>query len=278
MNYGALAERLIEAQRPMLGQRAIDVAQSVDGLSVDDDGAVESVDGGDVHDRSVIAALVDEYVSIMGQSAHNRLDDAVAEFEGDLVLPENLGGPAEIDGADADAPDAGDADDADTGATTETTTEATGGSTAESRPGEEPTTDAEPAESGAGTAGAAGAEGDADHTGADPDEVVTNIWGEEHESEAGDTDADPTDVDIESVYITVTDEGGWEQPVPVGRAIVEAVTNVTDLAEEDLDDLSTYVDTHRIVRLLETDTTDPVSFEIEGHDVTLHADGGIHVQ
>ena len=42
--------------------------------------------------------------------------------------------------------------------------------------------------------------------------------------------------------------------------------------------LSTYVDTHRIVRLLETDTTDPVSFEIEGHDVTLHADGGIHVQ
>ena len=271
MSYGSLAQRLIEAQESMLGRRAIDVAQSVDGLSVDDDGTVESVDGGDDHDRTVIAALVDEYVSIMGQSAHNRLDDVAAEFESDLVLPENLGGPAAIDDAaveatagdstaDGDAEDAGEAGDAGTAADTGAA---------------DPSSSADDgdAEVGDGDDSA-----DAGYEPAESDEVVTNIWGEEHESEADDTDADPTDVDIESVYITVTDEGGWEQPVPVDRAIVDAITNVTDLTEEDLADLSAYVDTHRIVRLLETDATDPVSFEVEGHDVTLHADGGIHVE
>jgi len=259
MSYGPLAQRLIEAQESMLGRRAVDVAQSIEGLSVADDGTVEGVDGGDAHDRTVIAALVDEYVSIMGQSAHNRLDDVAAEFEGDLVLPENLGGPAETDdGASTDPGPAG-----------------VDGSTTE---------DGDDAEPGAVTddAGAAGPSADdADESGyepAEPDEVVTNIWGAEHESEADEPDGDPSDVDVESVYITVTDESGWEQPVPAGRAIVEAVTNVTDLTEDDLADLSTYVDTHRIVRLLETDETDPVSFEVEGHVVTLHADGGIHVE
>jgi hypothetical protein len=257
MSYEGLAEALIETQESMLGRRAIDVAQSVPGLSVDDDGTVTEVDGGDDHDRTVVAALVDAYVSIMGQSAHNRLDDVADEFADDLDLPENLGGPAEVS-AESDTVDSSDSDPADAEATAD---------------GEAATVPSEASDAPPDTPVA-----DSDYEPADPDEVVTNIWGEEHEQADDATDADPTDVDIESVYITVTDEGGWEQPIPISRAIVTAVTNVTDLGEEDLDDLSTYVETHRIVRLLETDQTDPVSFEVEGHAVTLHADGGIHVE
>lgn len=253
MSYERLAQALIETQESMLGRRAISVAQSVSGLSVDD-GTVTAVDGGDDHDRTVVAALVDEYVSIMGQSAHNRLDDVADEFTDDLVLPENLGGPAELPAEPDAAVDAG-SDDA----------EATADGEAVTPPSE------------AGDAPPDAPVADPDYDPPDPDEVVTNIWGEEHEQADDATDADPADVDIESVYITVTDEGGWEQPIPISRAIVKAVTNVTDLGEDDLDDLSTYVETHRIVRLLETDQTDPVSFEVEGHAVTLHADGGIHV-
>jgi hypothetical protein len=262
MSYERLATALIETQQSMLGQRAINVAQSIDGLAVDDDGSATEIDGGDDHDRAVIAALVDEYVSIMGQSAHNRLDDVADEFADDLLLPENLGGPAELPAASAGesgtapATESAAVDDGPgTGEATATGTAAD----ADAPPGAPPAADAE-------------------YEPADPDEVVTNIWGEEHASEDESPNADPSDVDIESVYITVTDDGGWEQPIPISRAIVRAVTNVTDLGEDDLADLSTYVETHRIVRLLETDATDPVSFEVEGHDVTLHADGGIHVE
>jgi hypothetical protein len=240
MSYERLAGRLVEAQESTLGRRAL--AESIDGITLDDDGTVTDIDGGDAHDRTVVAALVDAYVSIVGQSAHDSPDEIVAEFD-DLILPENLGGPAEIPDVEATAASDGSA----------AATDPDPGADADSDPDDR----SEPA---------------------DPDELVTDIWGEEHESEAKETDADPADVDVESVYITVTDEGGWEQPVLIGRALVEPVTNVTDLTEEDLADLSTYVDTHRIVRLLETDATDPVSFEVEGHRVTLHADGGVLVE
>jgi hypothetical protein len=258
MSYERLAGALIEAQQSMLGQRAVNVAQSVSGLSVDDDGTVTELDSGDDHERTVVAALVDEYVSIMGQSAHNRLDDAADEFADDLVLPANLGGPAEVP-ADPDTAASPDAGNADAEATAREDAAAVAPDAADDAPPDAPVADP-------------------DYDPPDPDEVVTNIWGEEHEREEDSPDADPTDVDIESVYITVTDEGGWEKPIPISRAIVTAVTNVTDLTEDELDDLSAYVETHRIVRLLETDQTDPVSFEVEGHAVTLHADGGIHVE
>ena len=186
MSYERLADELIETQRSMLGQRAINVAQSVPGLLFDD-GAVIEVDGGEDHDRTVIGTLVDEYVSIMGQSAHNRLDGVADEYADDLVLPENLGGPADLDDADTGSPDTATPD------------------------------AAKPAAADGDTATAGGADGPASDSGgasaaedgyepADPDEVVTNIWGEEHESEDDSPDADPSDVDIESVYITVTDE------------------------------------------------------------------------
>jgi len=99
MSYEHLAGRLIETQRSLLGQRAVDIAQSVDGLSVTDDGTVADVAD---EDREVLAALVDEYTAVLGQPAESRFQAAISEFEDEVVLPENLGGPADPPAADGD--------------------------------------------------------------------------------------------------------------------------------------------------------------------------------
>ena len=112
MSYEHLAGRLIETQRSLLGQRAVDIAQSVDGLSVTDDGTVADVAD---EDREVLAALVDEYTAVLGQPAESRFRAAISEFEDEVVLPENLGGPTDPPTADSDGADeAAGAADADT--------------------------------------------------------------------------------------------------------------------------------------------------------------------
>jgi hypothetical protein len=85
----------------MIGKRAVDIARSVDGLSVTDDGAVADVAD---DDRTVLDALVRSYVDVMGDSARTRLTDVASEYD-DLTLPETLGGPPATD-ADA-TPDEG---------------------------------------------------------------------------------------------------------------------------------------------------------------------------
>ncbi|MFB6083783.1 MAG: HalOD1 output domain-containing protein [Halorientalis sp.] len=88
-SYERLAERLIETQRTMIGKRAVDVARSVEGLTITDDGAVEDVVD---DDRTVLDDLVRSYVDVMGESARTRLTDVASEYD-DLRLPETLGGP-----------------------------------------------------------------------------------------------------------------------------------------------------------------------------------------
>lgn len=99
MSYEHLAGRLIETQRSLLGQRAIEIAQSVEGLSVNNDGTVVDVTD---DDREVIGALVDTYVAEIGQPAMSRLQSASAEFEDEVVLPENLDGPSDPTISDSD--------------------------------------------------------------------------------------------------------------------------------------------------------------------------------
>lgn len=231
MSYEDLAERLIEAQRPMLGTRAVDVAQSVSGLAVTDDGEVTEIASPDPdrHDREVIDDLVAEYTSIMGQSAHDQLVVATEECDDDLVLPESLGGPETV-------PDTAHDGDDNRVSTSTQTTDATSGSKSQ--------------------------------------EFVTNIW-DSKDADDGATGGDtkPVEVDIESVYVTVEDDGGWETPAPVRTVIVDAVTGATDIERDDVGDLSEYVDPDRIVRLFETDASDSLSFRIEGHEITLYPDG-----
>jgi hypothetical protein len=94
-SYERLAERLIETQRTMIGRRAVDIARSVDGLSVTDDGAVADIAD---DDRTVIDELVESYTDVMGDSARTRLTDVASEYD-DLTLPETLDGPATADDA-----------------------------------------------------------------------------------------------------------------------------------------------------------------------------------
>ncbi|WP_136717428.1 hypothetical protein [Halorientalis salina] len=88
-SYERLAERLIETQRTMLGKRAVDIARSVEGIDVTDDGQVAQVAE---DDRAVVGDLVAAYVDVMGVTARTRLTEVAREYD-DLVLPANLGGP-----------------------------------------------------------------------------------------------------------------------------------------------------------------------------------------
>lgn len=95
-SYERLAERLIETQRTMLGKRAVDIARSVEGIDVTDDGQVADVAD---DDRAIVGALVDSYVDVMGVTAQSRLTEVAREYD-DLVLPANLGGPDPEDSDD----------------------------------------------------------------------------------------------------------------------------------------------------------------------------------
>ncbi|MFC6975493.1 HalOD1 output domain-containing protein [Halomicroarcula sp. GCM10025709] len=113
MSYEHLVGRLVETQRSLLGQRAIDIAQSIEGLTVTDDGTVASMTG---DRRAVVERLVDSYVSVLGAPAEQRLRSAATEFEAEVVLPENLGGPTEAP-ADTTEEAAGTVEDAGDGTT-----------------------------------------------------------------------------------------------------------------------------------------------------------------
>jgi len=78
------------------------------------------------------------------------------------------------------------------------------------------------------------------------------------------------------VYI-MSDDGDeeWVSPTPARTAIIEAVTAATDLTEDDLDDVGTYVDLAALGSAL--DDGDPHTFPVEGHDVTVDPGGDIDV-
>ena len=74
------------------------------------------------------------------------------------------------------------------------------------------------------------------------------------------------------------DEGeeGWVSPTPVSTAVVEAVTGATALDADDLDDLDSYVDRSDL-RDVVSSGDGSLTFAVEGHDVTVSADGSIRV-
>jgi hypothetical protein len=99
MSYKHLAGRLIETQRSMLGDPAIDIARSTEGITVTDDGNVAAVDG---DGRVVVDELARRYTGMLGGAAENRLMAAAREFEDELTLPPSLGGPEEFDAGHRD--------------------------------------------------------------------------------------------------------------------------------------------------------------------------------
>jgi hypothetical protein len=242
-SYERLAERLIETQRTMIGKRAVDIARSVEGLSVTDDGAVADVEA---DDRTVLDELVRAYVDVMGDSARTRLTEVASEYD-DLTLPETLGGPP---------------------ATTDTT-DATDQTDARSATPDDEATAADVDDAVAAAEDSTRRE-----------DVVTNIWGDDVATET-EAPADPAAIDVvegsfATIYVNVTGDRG-QGPVPVGQLIVDAVLAETELEPDELDHLSAYVSADEIVALAEDEGRTSLSFSVEGHEVRLDEDGSVTV-
>lgn len=79
------------------------------------------------------------------------------------------------------------------------------------------------------------------------------------------------------VYImSDEDDDEWVSPTPAQTAIVEAVTEATDLSAGDVDDIEEYVDLADLRTTLEDDG-EALTFTVEDHEVTVDADGDITV-
>lgn len=87
MSYTHLAGRLIEVQRSMLGQPAVTIARSLDGLQVTPDGNVTDIKG---ERAAVVERLFDRYTEMLGDPAERRLRTATGEFADELDLPAKL--------------------------------------------------------------------------------------------------------------------------------------------------------------------------------------------
>lgn len=80
------------------------------------------------------------------------------------------------------------------------------------------------------------------------------------------------------IYIMQDTDEEWVSPTPASEAIVDAVTSQTELEAGSLDDIDEYVDAESLRGLLEGDDDEPVTLNIEGHDVTIYEDGSIDVE
>lgn len=80
------------------------------------------------------------------------------------------------------------------------------------------------------------------------------------------------------VYIITDDNQGdeWETPTPAWTVITDAVTGETDLDSGDLGGIEAYVDVESVRDVLDSDD-DELIFSVEGHAVTLDADGNVDV-
>jgi len=288
MTYEHLTGRLVETQRSMLGGSAIDIARSVDGVTVTDDGNVTGIEG---DGREVVDRLARRYIDVLGDPAKQRLTAAAREFEDELVLPPVLGGPEEIEevthpgpranhGPAAASTASGAVSDGGTVTLHSPTPSANGefSSTVEPTGGE---TSVEPPDSGI-------AESD-DSVG----EVETHADEQTSEATAEGAQSGPTIVRytvstdlesrnretaaLESVYLLPTGESGWQVPVSVADAVVEAVTEATDLDDEQRYRLVESIDTARLLATLAGDNGETVSFHEADVTVTFHRTGSLAV-
>lgn len=87
----------------------------------------------------------------------------------------------------------------------------------------------------------------------------------------------------EAVYIIPGDgnagEGkeAWITPEPAEEVIVEEVLTVTDLSRETVQPLSDHVEFAALEKTLSGERGESLTFEVEGHTVTLTPDGTVTV-
>lgn len=77
------------------------------------------------------------------------------------------------------------------------------------------------------------------------------------------------------------DEESWVSPQPAEDAVFGAVSEEVGTDADEFDDLESYVDLDELAALFgqgdDEDGPEEVTFEVEGHEVTVHRSGEIDV-
>lgn len=87
MSYEVLIEDLVAAQAEIFGDAAVEMAEQVDGLALDDDGTVRQLDGDGVR---VVDDIVSAYVADLGGAATVTLKSAAGDHADRVELPAAL--------------------------------------------------------------------------------------------------------------------------------------------------------------------------------------------
>jgi len=74
------------------------------------------------------------------------------------------------------------------------------------------------------------------------------------------------------------DDEEWVRPTPAGAAIFEAVLSRTALSEDEFSNIHSYVDHDALQSVLEDETAEPLTFTVEGYEVTIAHGGEITVE
>lgn len=72
-------------------------------------------------------------------------------------------------------------------------------------------------------------------------------------------------------------ESGWVSPQPADDVIIEAVADAVGDSTASFDDLDSYVDLAALAAVFEGDE-DEVTFDVDGHEVTVDESGTIDVE
>lgn len=257
MSYEHLTGRLIETQRSMIGGSAIDIARSVEGITVTGDGNVTAVTG---DERAVVGELARRYTDMLGEAAERRLVAAAREFETELVLPPALGGPE-------DRPEPVESHDE------------------VSRPG--------PSAAATGTVSDGGTVTLHSPTSSPADEFSGAI-GDSVEAATGESAvavSEPVkvgytvassvprgdDAGLDDVYLLPLGGDGWRAPITVADAITAAVAEATGVREAHLGGFVGAVDPVRLFATLDGETGETVSFHANGVTITFHRTGSLAI-
>lgn len=264
MSYKHLTGRLIETQRSMIGEPAIRIARSVDGITVSDQGTVTAIDG---DGRAVVAELAERYTDVLGGAAERRLQAAADEFADELLLPPELGGPEGVGGV------------ATAGLASDGGTVAAEGyqETGAPAPDHGPRNDGE-------------AEPSAD-VAREPDETATPEGRDS--SDAAPEESDPVvreyalasslpadgydGLDLASVYLMPASEDEWESPVSVEAAVVEELSAATDLGADGVDAMLQSIDADALFATLAGESGETVSFASGDVRITFHRSGSMAI-
>jgi len=73
------------------------------------------------------------------------------------------------------------------------------------------------------------------------------------------------------------DADGWVSPEPAAAVISEALFDATGLTSEDIDPIDTYVDAAQLRSVVGDGSSDTITFDVEGNEVTVTADGDVTV-